>query len=163
MIRQFVPQAYCLRCQGCCRYLEADSVWSPCLLHEEVQNFVDADIPAALISAQRKIMPIPIAEGEGFVCPFLTVADNKCKIYTQRPFECQLYPFLISMRGKRVYLTVDLNCPYIKEHMHSAQFKEHTEYLARFINAPAQIKILKDNPQLLQAYEEVLDILELKM
>jgi len=30
-----------------------------------------------------------------------------------------------------------------------------------FLNFPAQVKILKDNPWIIQAYEEVLDIIEL--
>jgi uncharacterized protein len=161
MIKGLIPQEVCLSCQGCCRYREADSVWSPCLLDEEIQNLADSDIPSALISAQRRIRPISLPSGDGFVCPFLNIVDNKCKIYAQRPFECQLYPFLISMRKKKVYLTVDLNCPFVKENLNSVQFKEYTSYLADFINSPAQIRILKNNPHLVQAYEEVLDILEL--
>ena len=120
------------------------------------------DIPAASISPDRRLHLIPNPKAEGFICPFLNIADNKCKIYAIRPFECQLYPFLLTLRGKKVILTVDLNCPYAKEKANSQEFKDYTEYLSAYLNAPAQIKILKENPQVLQAYEEVLDILELE-
>jgi len=74
-----------------------------------------------------------------------------------------LYPFLISVRQKKVLLTVDTNCTYVSEHLKTAAFKEYTEYLADFLNAPAQRKLLLGNPQLIQAYEEVLSVLELDL
>ncbi|MCK9603710.1 MAG: YkgJ family cysteine cluster protein [Candidatus Omnitrophica bacterium] len=163
MIKQFVPQEACLKCQGCCRFAKADSVWSPCLLDEEIQELLDKEIPPAYISADRRILPIADPQGEGFICAFLNAGENKCRIYAFRPFECQLYPFLINLRGQKVILTVDLNCPYVKDKLKTEAFKEYTEYLASFLNSPEQIRILKDNPQLLQAYEAVTDLVELDM
>ena len=163
MIRQFVPQEFCLKCRGCCRFKEANSVWSPCLLDEEVQDLLDKKISHASISADRRIQPVPDPKQEGFVCPFLNIEDNKCKIYEFRPFECQLYPFLISVRDKKVLLTIDLNCPYAQENLNSREFKDYTEYLTAFINSAPQKRILKNNPQIVQAYKEVLDVIELKI
>ena len=162
MIKQFVPQSACLQCQGCCRFKEMDSVWTPCLLEEEVQDLIDKHIPPAYINMQRKIRPVPNPKGEGFVCAFLEAESNKCKIYGMRPFECQLYPFLINLRQKKVVLTVDLNCPYVKENMHKKEFKGYVAYLSAYLNAPQQVEMLKDNPQIIQAYEDVLDVIELK-
>jgi len=162
MIKQFIPQDYCLGCKGCCRFKQIDSVWSPCLLDEEIQDLLDEKIPPAFISLDKKLLPTPHPQGTGFICPFLEVKDNKCKIYDFRPFECQLYPFLINLRGRKVILTLDLNCPYAKAHLKNQEFKNYTDYLITFLNSPAQIRILKDNPQIIQAYEEVLDIIELE-
>ena len=162
MIKQFVPQAACLKCLGCCRFREMGSAWTPCLLEEEVQELIDKDIPPAYINMQKKIRPVPNPKGEGFVCAFFDAESNKCKIYTMRPFECQLYPFLINLRNKKVVLTVDLNCPYVKENMHKKEFKEYVSYLSVYLNSPAQLEMLKDNPQIIQAYEDVLDVIELK-
>jgi len=162
MIKQFVPSEVCLKCQGCCRFKEEFSVWSPCLLEEEVQGYLDKKIPAASISADRRLHPVANPAGEGCICPFLKSADNCCQIYEMRPFECQLYPFLINLRGKKVVLTLDLNCPYIEKSLKSPALKEYTEYLAAYLNSPARIKLLKDNPQVIQAYEEVIDLVELK-
>ena len=162
MIKQLLPQEACLKCRGCCRFKEADSVWSPCLLEEEIQGFLDKDIPPALISIDRRLRPVPALAQEGFVCPFLSSQDNKCKVYNIRPFECQLYPFLLSLCDKKVFITVDLNCPYVKENINSPGFKQYSEYLTAYLNSPGQLRALKDNPQILQAYEGVLDILELE-
>ncbi|MDD3087014.1 MAG: YkgJ family cysteine cluster protein [Candidatus Omnitrophica bacterium] len=162
MIKQFVPSEACLKCQGCCRFKEADSVWSPCLLDEEVLGLIDKEgIPAASLSMNRKLQLIPSGEGDGFLCPFLSPQENKCRIYHLRPFECQLYPFLLSLRNKRVLLTVDLNCPYIKENINTPAFNEYIGYLTKYLNAPRQLCTLRDNPHILQAYEDVKDVVEL--
>lgn len=163
MIKQFVPESTCLKCQGCCRFKEMDSAWVPCLLEEEVQDLIDQDIPPAYINMQRKIRPVANPRGEGFICAFLESQANKCRIYNKRPFECQLYPFLINLRQGKVILTVDLNCPYISEKINTREFKEYAEYLAAYLNSPEQLEILRDNPQIIQAYEDVLDVVELRL
>ena len=163
-LKQFVPQEVCIKCQGCCRYRENDSVWLPCLLDEEIQGLADRnDIPAVVISADKKIQPVPNSQADGFLCSLLDKQGNKCRIYSLRPFECRLYPFLINLRDGKVILTVDLNCPYVKENLSGKEFKEYTDYLVSYLNSPKQIKIFKDNPQVLQAYEEVAEIIELNI
>ena len=163
MIKQFVPQEFCLNCQGCCRFRQANSVWSPCLLDQEIQNLLDKKIGQVYICADRRLVPIANPDKSGFICPCLELESNKCKIYSLRPFECQLYPFLINLRDKKVLLTVDLNCPYARENINDNKFKEYSEYLAEFLNLPAQLKILEENPQILQAYEDVKEVLELNI
>jgi Fe-S-cluster containining protein len=164
VIKQFVPQEFCLKCRGCCRFKEADSVWSPCLLDEEIQELLDKpDIPAASISIDRRIQPVANPAGEGFICPFLEVRDNQCKIYGSRPFECQLYPFLINLRKGRVLLTVDLNCPYVYEKISSQEAKDYIAYLTDYLNSSPLRLMLKNNPQIIQAYEEVREVAELKL
>ncbi|MDP2905807.1 MAG: YkgJ family cysteine cluster protein [Candidatus Omnitrophota bacterium] len=165
MIEQFVPSEVCLKCIGCCRFSEANSVWLPCLLDEEIQDLLDKKIPPVSISIDKKIQPIPnprLVES-AFICAFLDASANKCAIYDFRPLECQLYPFLIAIRDKKVLLTVDLNCPYIKDKMSSREFEEYVRYLTDFLNAPARIRLLRDNPHIIQAYKDALDVVELKM
>ena len=164
MIKQFVPQEFCLKCRGCCRFKQASSVWSPCLLDEEIQELLDKPgIPAASISIDRRIQPVANPDGADFLCPFLKTRDNKCEIYSTRPFECQLYPFLINLRKGTVLLTGDLNCPYVYEKINSQEAKDYIAYLASYLNSPEQLKVLKDNPQIIQAYEEVREVAELNL
>lgn len=79
-----------------------------------------------------------------------------------RPFECQLYPFLINLRKGKVLLTVDLNCPYVCEKINIPEIKEYISYLAGYLNAPEQLEMLESNPQIIQAYEEVREVAELR-
>ena len=162
MIKQFVPSQVCLKCQGCCRFKEMHSVWAPCLLDEDIQNLLDRDIPPSTLSIDKRILPIPVEGSETYLCPFLSPDDNKCKVYEIRPFECQLYPFLLSVRNKKINLTIDLNCPYASGMVNKKEFKDCVEYLTAYLNSPAQVELLKENPHILQAYEDVLDVVELK-
>jgi Fe-S-cluster containining protein len=162
-IKQFVPAEACLKCHGCCRFKEANSVWSPCLLDEEALDLIDKEgVPAAALSIERRLQLVTSPGKEGFFCPFLKIEENKCQIYAMRPFECQLYPFLLSLRNKQVLLTVDLNCPYTKDKLNTPEFKEFTDCLAKYLNSSVCLNILKENYQILQAYEEVLDVVELQ-
>lgn len=164
MIKQFVSEDVCLRCQGCCRFSQADSVWLPCLLDEEIVDLTDKQgIPAVSLSADKRIMPKAGAGSKVFFCPFLSPADNKCAIYDSRPFECQLYPFIVSLRQKKALLTVDLNCPYVQEKINTPEFKEYTLYLENLLNSPEYLRLLKNNPQIIQAYTQVLDVVELNL
>ena len=131
-------------------------------MDEEVQELADKEgVPAASISIDGRLQPIANPDGEGFICPFLGSADNQCRIYNLRPFECQLYPFLINLRKEKVLLTVDLNCPYVYEKIDTPLAKEYIIYLTAYLNSPKMLKVLKDNPQIIQAYEEVREIAEL--
>ncbi|MBP7215906.1 MAG: YkgJ family cysteine cluster protein [Candidatus Omnitrophica bacterium] len=163
MIKQYVPSDVCLTCQGCCRFAAWDSVWSPCLLDEEIQEFIDKDLPPACITQTKKLTPVPLEGGGGYRCPFLEGSTNHCKVYTFRPFECQLYPFLLSMRNKKISLTVDPHCPYVVKTMHTPAFKEYVEYLTKTLNTARFRALLISNPQILQAYEDVLDIAEVRL
>jgi len=115
------------------------------------------------LSYLKRIQPIANPGGEDFICPFLGPEDNKCAIYGIRPFECQLYPFLINLRNGKVLLTVDLNCPYVYEKIDSQEAKDYISYLCDYLNSPEQLEILKDNPQIIQAYEEVREVAELRL
>jgi Fe-S-cluster containining protein len=174
MIKQFVPSEFCLnKCRCCCRFSQQESIWSPCLLDEEINELSKHNIPASVISQNKKIRLVPFPEknreelpahvGPLFVCPFLNMQDNKCQIYKSRPFECQLYPFLINKRDKKIFLSADLGCPYIDENVQTKGFKEYTDYLFGLLNDPGYLDTLKKNPQIIQSYEDALDLLELKL
>ena len=79
------------------------------------------------------------------------------------PFECQLYPFLINLRKDKVLLTVDLNCPYVYEKINSQEAKDYIIYLTTYLNSKPLRSLLEDNPQIIQAYEEVREVAELNL
>lgn len=167
MIRQFVSSRVCLKCRGCCRFFESDTVWSPHLLNEEINSLLKKQVPPALISCQKKIRLEPNTNqhnacGEaGFICSFFIAQDNKCKIYASRPFECRLYPFLLNRKAKKVFLAADLNCHFVKQMSKNKALKNYIKYLAAFFNAPEGLSLLKDNPHIIQEYPGVLDVREL--
>ncbi|MBU3959073.1 MAG: YkgJ family cysteine cluster protein [Candidatus Omnitrophica bacterium] len=173
MIKQLVPGEFCLNeCRCCCKFSQEKSIWSPALLNEEIEGLLKNNIPPSILSENKKIRLIafpqkscdlPSHVEDIFICPFLNPKDSKCKIYTLRPFECQIYPFLINRRKEKIFLAVDLGCAFIKKNLDSQEFKEYVRYLEEFFNNTTEIARLKNNPQLIQAYDEASDLLELKV
>ena len=58
-------------------------------------------------------------------------------------------------------MALDLKCPFVKENLESQKFKAYIRYLTNFFNNPRKIKVLKNNPQIIQIYEDVLNLAEL--
>lgn len=150
-LKQFVLSGFCLKCAGCCRFDQEDTIWSPRLLNKEKERL------------GKKIHLIPNPKQGNFLCSFLNIQNNKCKTYSFRPFECQLYPFLINRKEEDIFLAVDLKCPFVKKNLKDPRFKEYTQYLNDFLNSPRQLNILKNNPQIIQVYTEVLNLTKLKI
>lgn len=161
MIKQFTCEEFCLECRGCCRFSQEDSVWIPHLLKEEESALLKAK-GAGNISYQ-KICPVRSKNEDIFLCSFLSASRNKCGIYLERPFECQLYPFLLNSSQRRVYLAEDPHCPYLKEKKGSNELKEYIDYLIAFINSPAQLKYIQGNLQIIHEYPGVENIAKLDM
>jgi Fe-S-cluster containining protein len=173
MIKQFLESEYCLnKCRCCCRFSQLESVWSPCLLDAEIEQLLKHNMPPSVISQNKKIRLEPFPKqgpsempahiGPIYICPFLNIQDSKCAIYAYRPFECQLYPFLINKRSDKVFLSVDLGCPFVKEKLDGAEFKNYALYLLELINQ-SYLDVIKHNPQIIQAYEEAKDLFELEI
>lgn len=153
-LKQFIPSEFCLKCTGCCRFAEQDSKWGPQLLNEEI---------AKVSPYTKKISLLPNPGQGNFICQFLTAQNNKCKIYGMRPFECQLYPFLINRRGKKVFISVDLKCHFMKQVGHIEEYKKQVDYLHKYFSDSDNLNTLKNNPQAIQSYDHILDVFELKI
>lgn len=151
-IRQIIPEGFCLKCDGCCRFAEANSVWRPHLLKAEEK-----------IIPKGKIRLAVNKKDNNFICSFLNAKDNKCRIYGIRPFECRLYPFFLN-RGAgsgRIFLAVDTNCRFAKENLKNTEFKRYAEYLVSLFSGLDFSELVRSNPQIVQSYPDVLNLAEL--
>ncbi|MDD5680314.1 MAG: YkgJ family cysteine cluster protein [Candidatus Omnitrophica bacterium] len=153
-IKQIIPEAFCLKCDGCCRFAEENSPWFPHLLKEEERTI-----------SESKLCPVPDKKDNNFLCSFLRIEDNKCNIYETRPFECRLYPFLLNRDTKsgKIFLAVDTNCPFAGENLKKEEFKEYAEYLVTLFRNPDFTKCLKNNPQIIQSYPGARNLAEIKI
>jgi uncharacterized protein len=160
-MKQILSRETCLKCQGCCRFAEEATIWAPCLLVKEIKALSARPGAAAVILADKRIRPVASGSQDTLFCPFLNPHDNKCKIYSRRPFECRLYPFVINASAGKTYLAVDANCPFVKEKLAAASFKDYAAYLARLLNSKAFHQVLKDNPQIIQSYPGAVNLAEI--
>lgn len=141
--KQFVPSEVCLQCNGCCRYKDTDSAWRPKLGAHDKKGLGDLITANGILDEQGYINTIQNC-GEHF-CRFLNGKDNTCGIYTQRPFECSLYPFILSKAKDMVKVYVHLSCPFVQDHLHRPGYEDYISYLKSFFNLPGTKDFLSRN------------------
>lgn len=138
-LKQFVPSSVCLQCEGCCRFQAADSAWRPKF---DKKEFTDD---------QHYITTI--ADCGKHLCRFFNKADSTCRVYHDRPFECSLYPFLLSQEDDGLKVYVHLACPHIQTHQNDPVLKEYIEYLKAFFLQPGTADFLRRNRPYTQNYQ----------
>lgn len=154
--QQFVPQETCLSCDGCCRFKEQDSEWRPKVGKEEIEP-AQQTLPEKILlkdkidsSGHIKTMSV---NGQ-CACSFFNPEDNTCRIYSGRPFDCQLYPFILVREEDRISVCVHLNCPFIQKQHKSRDFFEYIDYLHDYFSSEAVLSFLKNNPDLAGDYKD---------
>lgn len=140
-LKQFVPSKVCLACDGCCRFMLADSDWRP---------KADGRQPAEGTDAQGFIKTA--SDAKPCRCIYLNRQDNTCGIYLQRPFECALYPFVISRHKGALRMYVHLACPYIQEKEVSEELDAYIAYLKDFFAKDSTKEQLRKNISILHDY-----------
>ena len=149
-LKQFVPSEVCLKCKGCCRYKEADSAWRPKLGKDDQASLADLITLGNVLDDQAYVKTIQTC-GEHF-CQFLKGDDNTCGIYAKRPFECSLYPFILSKTPDLVRVYVHLSCPYVQDHLSRAHYVAHVEYLKEFFRQEEVRAFLSRNKEMFHDY-----------
>lgn len=157
-LKQFVPESVCLSCDGCCRYAERESNWSPLFLFEEIVELTEKNIvPSCLFTHGHTRLKGPakidlIEQNGQFFCPCFDIKGKKCKIYSCRPLDCQLYPFVLTRKDNKVYLAVDEKCHYMRQIKETKPMKDYIQYLIKFFASKKMERLLKDNPEFIQEY-----------
>ncbi len=140
-LQQFVPSSVCLKCEGCCRFQAADSLWRP---KWDKKEFIDDHNYVSTIADCGK-----------HLCRFFNKQDSTCRTYRERPFDCELYPFLLSQGHTGIDVHVHLACPYIQDHEADAALHQYVQYLRLFFARPDIRDFLKRHRSLVQDYGPV--------
>ena len=164
-LKQFVPQNVCLSCDGCCRFKEADSQWRPHYPVEEIRGKIQKPLADLIFSKEQRddsgFIKTVLCEGQ-HLCSFFDLSHNTCRIYSHRPFECQLYPFVLAIQEGKTALLVHLNCPFIHEKRSTKEFDQYVDYLKEYFSQTSVLDFIQRNPQVVgdySAYREELEFL----
>ncbi len=160
-LKQLVSSDTCLKCDGCCRFARQDTIWSPVLFDREIDELARRNIILKKSSFTKKIKLKPQGSTGSFICAFLKPQGNKCLIFPHRPFDCRLYPFLLARQAEKIFLAVDLHCPFAKDNIKSRGFNDYVAYLIRLFNSRNYSALIKNNPHIAQEYPEVTILKEL--
>jgi Fe-S-cluster containining protein len=148
-IGQIIPEGYCLECPGCCRFAQERSAWAVRISSEEQQAL---GIQDTIVPAQKNA-----AAGQ-FVCSFFDIKSARCTVYYKRPLECRLYPFVINRKGNAVFLAIDLNCPFARDHYETQSMRDFILSLSAACGSAGFLQYLNENPWLIQQYPDVLNV-----
>jgi len=158
---QFVPQQVCLSCDGCCRFKDADSSWRPKAAPEEIDAARAAGLAEHIFSRAdldgEQRITIGGCHNGSHICRFFSPQDNRCTIYAYRPFECQLYPFVLMKDAGRLVVAVHTLCPHIESSGTSAGFADYTEYLRTFFRRDDVARFIRSNAAMVDDYAEYRD------
>ena len=165
-LKQFVPSEVCLSCDGCCRFKEPNSTWRPKVSGEEKKNIAVDDV--RLID---KIFTSETVDDKNYLrttrchdlyhCVFHNPKDNTCGIYGRRPFECRLYPFILSRRKSKVVVFAHGNCPHVQQYRDHSSFRDYVEYLKTYFSQENVREFLRQNPFWIGDYSDYEAELEL--
>jgi Fe-S-cluster containining protein len=161
---QLVPSKRCLSCDVCCRFPEKDSPLAPYFTAEEIIKAVARGVSAERFSNPGgcKIELIPHTQGDGYICPAFDPMTNGCRIYEDRPLDCQLYPLALMWNPSKttVLLGYDRKCPFIQETLFDDTSSDYARTLASHFESDKMILTLRSHPGLIGAYQEDVMILQ---
>jgi uncharacterized protein len=163
VLPQLVPSSACFRCDVCCRFPDPDSPLRPYFTGEEISRAVDLGLEAQSFPDRNgcQVTVVPDAQGEGFVCPAFESQTGTCRIYEQRPLDCQLYPLAMMWNAAQndVVLGWDAKCPFMPEQLPES-IRLHAERVLKILQQRPVVQQIADSPRLIGRFQEDVVILE---
>lgn len=163
VLPQLVPGSVCLRCDVCCRFPEPDSALRPYFTGEEIARAVHGGLDSRVFSNPEgcQISLVPDAQGAGFLCPAFQSESGTCRIYDQRPLDCQLYPLALMWNATQdeVLLGWDAKCPFLQEQVPES-IRHHAERVLKILDRRETIQQIAEHPRLVGRFQE--DVVQLR-
>ncbi len=162
-LKQIVPSKVCLSCDVCCRFLEHDSPLAPIFTDAEMERVVANEVDVNLFrptsdgqSAQIQLIP----HGDMYICPCFNPETSECTIYTIRPLDCQIYPFVMmyDQDHAQVVLGVDMICPFAETEIQIEATQGYVDHMANYLESDSVVEIIAANWFLISAYQETVVI-----
>lgn len=154
---QLVPSRVCLSCDVCCRFPEPDSFLRPYFTAQEIQRAVARGIDPAHFPRPDggQISVVPNPSGEGYLCPAFDPATSHCRIYEDRPLDCQIYPLAMMWNRERsqVVLGWDTKCPFMRDAVPS-EILVYAGAITAMLEREETLATVAANPRLVGRYQE---------
>ena len=119
VLPQLVPSRTCLQCDVCCRFPDPDSALRPYFTENEITRALARGVEGTAFPNRQgsQVILVPDPHGEGYLCPAFDPATSTCRIYEQRPLDCQLYPLALMWdeAHNQILLGWDTKCPFMRE------------------------------------------------
>lgn len=155
-MKQFLSSDVCLSCEGCCRFDKEKSDWRPKVGASEERSMIANLAPAEKIGSRALVekggyLTDKLCHGM-YMCTFFNPDDSTCGVYHHRPFECRLYPFVLTRVEQKPVVCVHLPCPYVQKKKGTLEYDQYVLYLKDYFKKTEVHSLLKENPHLFGDY-----------
>ena len=146
----------CQKCRGCCKFEEDEIYFAPLFTNQEIAALGDNGAFFKKYKNHDNVMQIELVESNGlYVCPFLDEGEHLCRIYSLRPFDCRIWPFIFmkDKKGAVVLACFDRDmCPWMEE-MSDSEFDKLKERVLFWLDKEEVVDFVLKNPGLIWDYE----------
>jgi len=154
---QLVPSRICLQCDVCCRFPDPDSALRPYFTENEITRALAGGVEGTVFPNRRgsQVILVPELHGDGYLCPAFNAATSTCRIYEQRPLDCQLYPLAL-MWGEshdQILLGWDTKCPFMREEI-PGEIQRHADRVMALLDQPGIHDQVVAHPRLIGRFQE---------
>lgn len=148
MLKQIIPKNLCLSCDICCRFINKNAPLAPIFLPREISQKIKPHLDKSCRVKLKSFKDI-------YACPFINTKNNRCSIYSKRPFDCRLYPFAIMFdeNRKKVILGIDKKCPFSKA-QNEASIKNYFHYLVDLLEKKETASMIAENPSFIGDFQD---------
>ena len=154
---QLVPSRTCLQCDVCCRFPDPDSALRPYFTRSEIARALAGGLEETAFPNRQgsQVVLVPASHGDGYLCPAFDAATSTCRIYEQRPFDCQLYPLALMWNEPhdQVLLGWDTKCPFMREEI-PGEIQRHADRVIALLDQPGIHDQVVAHPSLIGRFQE---------
>ena len=154
---QLVPSRTCLQCDVCCRFPDPDSALRPYFTESEIARALAGGVEETAFPNRRgsQVILVPAPHGDGYLCPAFDAATSTCRIYEQRPLDCQLYPLALMWDEPhdQVLLGWDTKCPFMREEI-PGEIQRHADRVMALLDQPGIHDQVVAHPSLIGRFQE---------
>ena len=164
VLPQLVPSRTCLQCDVCCRFPDPDSALRPYFTENEITRALAGGVEETAFPNRRgsQVMLIPEPQGDGYLCPAFEAATSTCRIYQQRPLDCQLYPLALMWDEShgQVLLGWDRKCPFMRGEI-PGEIQRHADRVMALLDQPDICDQVVAHPRLIGRFQADVVVLAL--
>jgi len=157
VLPQLVPSRTCLQCDVCCRFPDPDSVLRPYFTENEIAGAMAGGVEGTAFPDRRgsQVVLVPDPLGDGYYCPAFDATTSTCRIYEQRPLDCQLYPLALmwDQPHNQVLLGWDTKCPFMRGEI-PGEIQRHAEQVIALLDQPDMHGYVVVHPRLIGRFQE---------
>jgi Fe-S-cluster containining protein len=157
VLPQLVPSRTCLQCDVCCRFPDSDSALRPYFTENEIALALAGGVEETAFPNRRgsQVVLVHASHGDGYLCPAFDAATSTCRIYEQRPLDCQLYPLALMWDEPhdQVLLGWDTKCPFMREEI-PGKIQRHADRVIALLDQPGIRDQVAAHPSLIGRFQE---------